>query len=174
MKKALFLDRDGIINKDYGYVYKIEDFKFNEDIFDVVKYFKDRDYLVIVVTNQSGIARGYYTENDFKKLTTYMLNKFKEKNLKIDAIYHCSHSPNEACSCRKPNTKMIIDAKEEFNIDLKNSIMVGDKQSDINLGINANIKTTVAIGQREIKDATYKFNSIKEFKEALEKNLFKL
>jgi len=167
MKKALFLDRDGIINKDYGYVYKVENFEFNKAIFDIVKYFQDKGYLIIVITNQSGIGRGYYSEDDFFKLSKYMLEEFKKRDLNINSIYYCPHAPEIECSCRKPATKMIESAKEDFNIDLKNSIMVGDKQSDINLAKNAGIGVSVAIGDRDIKDATYKFKTVNEFSEFL-------
>jgi len=164
MKRALFLDRDGVINKDFGYVYEIEKFEFREGIFDIVKYFQDRGYLIVVVTNQSGIGRGYYKEDDFIKLSLYMLDEFKKRDLRVHSIYYCPHSPDKNCKCRKPNTKMIQDAKRDFNIDLKNSIMIGDKQSDIDLAKNVGIKVSIAIGKREIKDATYRFNSIKELK----------
>jgi D-glycero-D-manno-heptose 1,7-bisphosphate phosphatase len=167
MKKALFLDRDGIINRDYGYVYEIEKFEFNKAIFDIVRYFQDKDYLVIVITNQSGIGRGYYSEDDFLRLSKYMLEEFKKRGLNINSIYYCPHSPEQKCNCRKPNTKMIESAKKDFNIDLKNSIMVGDKQSDINLAKNAGISTTIAIGDRDIKDSTYKFKTIDKFREFL-------
>jgi len=170
MRAALFLDRDGIINVDYGYVYQIEKFEFFSDIFDIVKKFKDRGYLIIVVTNQSGIGRGYYGEDDFLKLTKHMKEEFKKRGLEIDGVYYCPHSPESKCSCRKPNIKMVEDAKKEFNINLANSWMVGDKQSDINLAKNSGIGTSVGIGDRVIKDATYRFKTIAEFKAFLDAN----
>lgn len=90
-KKAVFLDRDGIINYDKHYVYKISDFEFNKDIFELLNYLQEKDFELFIVTNQSGISRGYYTLEDFYKLTTYMLNKFKEKNIKIKDIAYCPH-----------------------------------------------------------------------------------
>ena len=170
MKKALFLDRDGVINIDYGYVYQIEKFEFFSEIFDIVKMFKDRGYLIIVVTNQSGIGRGYYSQEDFLKLTKYMKDEFKKRDLAIDEVYYCPHIVKDNCKCRKPYTKMVDDAKEKFNIDLANSWLVGDKQSDINLAKNAGIGVSVGIGDRVITDATYRFKTIKEFKTFLSNN----
>ena len=170
MKRALFLDRDGVINKDYGYVYKIEDFKFCKGIFDIVKFFKDRDYLIVVVTNQSGIGRGYYSKDDFLTLTKYMKDEFKKQRADIDEVYFCPHEPSSGCRCRKPNPQMVLDAKERFNIDLENSWMVGDKQSDIDLAKNAGIGISVAIGEKDIKGATYSFKSVDSFKAFLDSN----
>jgi len=174
MKPALFLDRDGIINIDYGYVNKIENFEFNSEIFDLIRLFVLKNYYIIVVTNQSGIGRGYYTLNDFLKLTNFMKIKFKEQNIFLDSIYYCPHAPEVDCNCRKPNTGMIKQACRDFEIDLEKSWMVGDKQSDIDLAINASIGTSVAISKSRRNGANYNFNSIKEFKEYLEQNIDKI
>ncbi|WP_428737610.1 D-glycero-beta-D-manno-heptose 1,7-bisphosphate 7-phosphatase [Sulfurimonas sp.] len=141
MKKTLFLDRDGVINKEKNYLYKIEDFEFIDGVFETCKYFQDLDYLIIVITNQAGIARGKYTENDFDILTKWMLEKFKEKGIEISAVYHCPHHPDFSgeCECRKPKPGMLLKAKYEFNIDMDSSILVGDKITDIEAGINARI-----------------------------------
>ena len=90
-KKALFLDRDGVINEDFGYVFKIEDFKFIDGIFEILKEFKKRDFLIIIVTNQSGIQRGYYTTKDFEILADYMKAEFKKRDIDIDKVYFCPH-----------------------------------------------------------------------------------
>ncbi|WP_320661263.1 HAD-IIIA family hydrolase, partial [Campylobacter coli] len=90
-RKALFLDRDGIINIDKKYIYKIQDFEFCDGIFELCRYFLAQKYLLFVATNQSGIARGYYTQEDFFKLCDFMLNEFLKENIKIDKIYHCPH-----------------------------------------------------------------------------------
>lgn len=141
MNKALFLDRDGVINKEKNYLYKIEDFEFINGVFETCRYFKNKGYLIIIITNQAGIARNKYTEKDYQLLTTWMIKEFEKENINIDRIYHCPHHPdfNDECDCRKPNPKMILDAQKEFNIDLENSILVGDKNSDIEAGINAQI-----------------------------------
>ncbi|MBD3842389.1 MAG: D-glycero-beta-D-manno-heptose 1,7-bisphosphate 7-phosphatase [Campylobacterales bacterium] len=141
MNKALFLDRDGVINKEKNYLYKKEDFEFIDGVFETCKYFQDRGYLIIIITNQAGIARGKYTEEDFEILTKWMIKEFNNKNIKISKVYHCPHHPDFSgeCECRKPKSKMILDAQKEFDIDLENSILVGDKNSDIEAGINAGI-----------------------------------
>ena len=170
MQKALFLDRDGIINVDYGYVSQIEKFKFNEGIFEFLHLFVQEGYILFIVTNQSGIGRGYYTEEDFNILTKWMLLKFQKKEIVIASVQHCNHAPEEHCSCRKPATGMINNILKEYDIDLKNSWMIGDKQSDINLAHNANIGHTIAIGQNKIINSEYAFETILECKEYLEAN----
>ena len=141
MKKALFLDRDGVINKEKNYLYKIENFEFIDGVFETCKYFQDNGYLIIVITNQAGIARGKYSEDDFSKLTKWMIQEFEKKNIKISKVYHCPHHPDFTgeCECRKPKPKMILDAQKEFNIDLIHSILIGDKNSDIEAGIGCNL-----------------------------------
>ncbi len=162
MKKALFLDRDGIINVDHGYVYKITDFEFSNGIFDLVKLFTDAGYLIFVVTNQSGIGRGYYSEEDFITLSNWMIAEFKKKAIKIEKVYYCPHLPKDKCHCRKPETGMIEEALKTYNIDIENSWMIGDKQSDIDLAKNATIQNSIYIGNKNITNATYYFNSILE------------
>lgn len=144
MKKALFLDRDGVINKEKNYLYKKNDFEFIDGIFELCKYFQKRNYYIIVVTNQSGIARGYYSDKEFLDLSQWMEKKFLENNVIIDKIYYCPHHPDfsQNCNCRKPKPGMILQAQEELNIDLKHSIMVGDKERDIEAAINAGISET--------------------------------
>ena len=160
--KALFLDRDGIINIDHGYVYKIEDFEFVEGIFDFVKLFVNKEFLIFVVTNQSGIGRGYYSEEDFTTLNKWMTKEFEKHSITIEKIYRCPHLPEEKCHCRKPETGMIDKAVKKYNIDLSNSWMIGDKQSDMELAFNANIGNSIYIGDKKVKHATLNFHSIKE------------
>ena len=147
MNKALFLDRDGVINIEKEYLYKIEDFEFIDGVFYTCKHFQDRGYLLIVITNQAGIARGKYTENDFKILTIWMMKKFDSKGILISKTYHCPHHPvfTHACECRKPKPGMIYRAQKEFNLDLSKSILIGDKESDIQAGINAGITQNILV-----------------------------
>ena len=159
MKRAIFLDRDGVINIDKNYVHKIEDFEFAKGAKEALKHFLDDRYILIVITNQSGIGRGYYTKKDFEKLTNWMLNELKKDSIFIKKVYFCPHKPEDKCECRKPNPKMILDAKKEFNLDLKNSWLIGDKESDIEAGLNAGIKKTILIGDRPSK-AKYVVKSI--------------
>ncbi len=170
MKKALFLDRDGVINIDHGYVSKREDFEFTEGIFDLLRLFLGKDYLLFIVTNQSGIGRGYYSEEDFLTLTSWMLEEFKKRELEIISVHHCFHAPEENCSCRKPAIGMIDEILAQRKIALEKSWLIGDKQSDIDLAHNATIGNTIAIGERKIEKATYTFKTILECKNFLEKN----
>lgn len=149
MKKALFLDRDGVINVDSGYVYKKEDFIFIDGVFKTLKNYQDLGYLLIIITNQSGINRGYYTEDEYQALCRYIDEEFKKENIHISEIFHCPHTPDEGCECRKPKPKMIFQAKEKFDIDLENSIMIGDKLSDMQAGFNAKIKNLFLIGEEK-------------------------
>jgi len=144
MNKALFLDRDGVINIEKDYLYKIEDFEFIDGIFELCAYYQHLGYMIFIVTNQSGISRNYYTEDDFTLLTTWMLAEFAKKNIDISKVYFCPHYPaiTGNCSCRKPNPGMLLDAQKEFNIDMSNSIIIGDKERDIEAGLNAGLIET--------------------------------
>ena len=151
-EKALFLDRDGVINKEVNYLFKIEDFIFNRGIFSLCKKFQDKGYKIIVVTNQAGIARGFYKEDDFLKLTKWMINEFFNRGIIIQKVYHCPHHPKYTgiCSCRKPNPGMIKKSELEFNLDLSKSVMIGDKTSDIEAGKNAGIGLNILISPNKI------------------------
>ena len=144
MKKALFLDRDGVINVEKDYVYKIEDFEFIDGIFELARYYKSLDYSIFVVTNQSGIARQYYTEKDFNSLTMWMNKEFLKQGIEIDDVYFCPHHPtiNGECNCRKPHPGMLLTAANSYNINLNNSIIIGDKERDIEAGLNAGLHET--------------------------------
>lgn len=159
MNKAIFLDRDGVINIDKNYVHKIEDFEFIDGVKEALKYFQNLGYILIIVTNQSGIGRGYYRQEDFEKLTNWMIDELEKDKIFIKKVYFCPHRPDENCDCRKPNPKMILDAAKEFNVDLKKSWMIGDKESDIEAGLNAGVKKTILIGEGKTK-AKYKVKSL--------------
>lgn len=147
--KALFLDRDGTINIEKNYVYKIEDFEFIDETLEIIsKYFK-QGFLIFVITNQAGIARGFYTEEDYLKLTEWMITEFKTKGIEITKVYHCPHHPKISgeCDCRKPNPGMILKAINEFNINPADSVLIGDKKSDILAGENAGVGKNLYIQQ---------------------------
>ena len=169
-KKALFLDRDGIINIDHGYVSTIEEFEFIEGIFSLLHLFIKKDYILFIVTNQSGIGRGYYESSDFEKLTTWMIDEFKKHNIHIESVHHCHHAPEENCFCRKPAIGMVEAILFEHNIDLENSWMIGDKQSDIDLAHNTEIAHTIAIGSNAIENTNYHFDTILECQAFIEEN----
>lgn len=147
MRRAIFLDRDGVINKEKNYLYKIDDFEFIEGVFEACKKFQENDYLIIVITNQAGIARGLYTERDFLLLTQWMRKRFAKMGVKVDAVYYCPHHPDFTgnCDCRKPKPGMLIKAKNDFNIDMTASFLVGDKESDIEAGINVGINKNILV-----------------------------
>ena len=143
--KTIFLYRDGVINKDVNYAYKIVDFEFIEGIFDSFIYFQDLGYKIIIVTNQSGISRGYYSENDFQTLTNWMLAQFKKNDINILDIFHCPHSPDSHCNCRKPKPGMLLNARYKHNISMQNSWIIGDKEADIIAGISSGITNTILV-----------------------------
>lgn len=144
-QKAIFLDRDGVINIEKEYLYKIEDFEFIDGVFDALKYFQDRGFLLFIITNQSGIQRGYYTKDDFLALTDWMLDKLKQKNIKIEMVEFCEHTPKDECNCRKPKIGMIENISKYYEIDFENSWLIGDKTSDIECAKNAGIKNTIQV-----------------------------
>lgn len=143
-KPALFLDRDGVINIEKNYLHKQEDFEFIDGIFDLCHFYQEKGYLIFVVTNQSGIARGYYSEVDFVNLTFWMIDAFASKGIEITQVYHCPHHPDISgeCECRKPHPGMLLKAGKEFNIDFENSLLVGDSERDIEAAHNAGVNET--------------------------------
>ena len=143
--KTIFLDRDGVINKDVNYLYKINEVEFFQGLFETCKYFLELGYQIIIVTNQSGIARGYFTDKDFNKLTKWMLLEFKKNNIHILDVLHCPHGPYSDCKCRKPKPGMFLTAKNKYLIDMDKSWMIGDKESDIKAANDAGIKNTIIV-----------------------------
>ncbi len=141
--KALFLDRDGIINIEKEYLYKIDAFEFINGIFETLYYAQTKGYLLIVITNQSGIGRGYYSEKDFLSLNQWMCEQFEKNGINISKVYYCPHKPDELCNCRKPMPGMLQQASKEFGIDFDNSIIIGDKESDIKAGKAVGIKKCI-------------------------------
>jgi D-glycero-D-manno-heptose 1,7-bisphosphate phosphatase len=156
---ALFLDRDGVINVDHGYVCSADRTDFIDGIFDLVRLANENGYLVIVITNQAGIARGYYTEEQFQEYMSWMRSEFVRHDAKIDSVFHCPHHPTEGvgeywrkCSCRKPAPGMILDAQRQFALDLSRSIFVGDKDSDMQAGMAAGVGLNLLLGGRDFHD----------------------
>lgn len=146
-RPALFLDRDGVINVDYGYVFKPERFHFIDGIFELVATANRLHYVVVVITNQAGIGRGYYTESDFHIVTDWMLSQFQKHGASIDAVYFCPHHPEagigqyrQESNMRKPAPGMLLKAAVDLNIDFKTSIMIGDKDSDMQAGQAADVQ----------------------------------
>lgn len=137
MNKAIFLDRDGTINIDKQYLYKIDDFELLPGVVEGLKLLQSEEYLLIVITNQSGIGQGYYSEEDFFELNIWMLDYLSQRGIKISKVYFCPHHPNaviekyrKICTCRKPALGMYEQAIREYNIDLTESFVIGDKIRD--------------------------------------------
>ncbi|MCF2901685.1 MULTISPECIES: D-glycero-beta-D-manno-heptose 1,7-bisphosphate 7-phosphatase [unclassified Pseudoalteromonas] len=152
MSKVLFLDRDGVVNADHGYVYKPDEFEFLPGVFDACKKFIDAGYEIVIVTNQSGIGRGYYSEQDFLNLTDWMKAEFMRHDVPILDVYFCPHHPTKAepaylqdCHCRKPAPGMLLQAIEEHSITPSQSIMVGDKLGDLIAAERVQIATRVLV-----------------------------
>lgn len=150
--KAVFLDRDGTLNIDYGYVHRITDFQFIDGVGKALKQLQDKGYLLVLVTNQSGIARGYFSEAQFHRLTEWMDWSLDEDyGVVLDGIYYCPHHPEgqgeyrEECDCRKPKAGMFIQAMSDLNIDPAQSYMVGDKLEDLLAAEAAGVKTKVLV-----------------------------
>lgn len=161
--KAVFIDRDGTINDDKdGYIYKINDFVYLPGVIKGLKKLSQSDYKIIIISNQSGIGRGFYKENDFTRLNKFMLKDLKHKNIRIDKVYYCPHKPEDKCLCRKPEGGMIFKALEDFKISLNDSWLIGDSESDVALGRNLNIKT-IKVSEKKKSDklkANYYVNNL--------------
>ena len=182
MKKAIFLDRDGTINVEKDYIYKSEDLVFEEGSIEALKTFKNLGYILIVVSNQSGIARGYFTEEDLNIFNNNMNEILKKNGVEITEFYCCPHHPDgigeykKVCECRKPNNKMIEDAIKKYNINREKSYMIGDKTSDIGAGLKSNLKTVLVktgYGLKDMekvdKNETLIYENLKDFSEILKR-----
>ena len=158
MDKAIFLDRDGCLNEDLGYVHKVEDFKL---LLGVVKGLRQlsKHFVFFIITNQSGIGRGIFKEEDMHIFNEKLLRELKKEGIEIKKIYYCPHTPEDLCKCRKPHTKYIKDAENEFGIDVKNSWVVGDHPYDVEMGIKAGCRTVYLLtghGKRHFDDLKIK------------------
>jgi len=155
--KALFLDRDGVINVDLGYVHRREAFHFQPGIFELCRAAQAQGYLLVVVTNQAGVARGYYSEADFHDLTEWMLGEFSSRQIRIERVYFCPYHPIHGKGAykrdspdRKPKPGMLRRAARELGIDLSKSMIIGDSDSDVAAGIAAGIPTRVLLGPERV------------------------
>lgn len=159
-QKALFLDRDGVINLEQGYVHSEADFIFKEGIFDLCRAAQALDYLLIVVTNQAGIARGYYTEEQFLALTDWMNRQFAEQQVKITRVYYCPYHPVHGIGKykvdspdRKPRPGLLLRAREDLDLDLGASVLIGDAVSDIKAGMEAGVGRLILLRSPAFKSA---------------------
>jgi D,D-heptose 1,7-bisphosphate phosphatase len=165
MNKALFLDRDGTLNKDKKFVYKIEELKILNGVIEGLKYAQSLGYIFIIITNQSGIGRGYYTEDQFKQFTQALIDILEKNGIFIRDLFYCPHKPSENCECRKPSPKFVLEASEKYNIDISKSYFIGDKDFDILCGKNAGCKTIRILGDYDVSiKADYDIKSLDEIK----------
>jgi len=153
-KKSLFLDRDGVVNVDLDYVSKPSQVVFIEGVFDLCRYAIKKDYLIFIITNQSGIGRGYYTERDFIFLTKWMKHIFEKEKCPITKVFYCPYHPvygigkyKRDSQFRKPNPGMILRAQKRYDVDLQNSVLIGDKKTDIEAGLSAGIRLNILFSQ---------------------------
>lgn len=173
MHKALFLDRDGVINVEKNYVYRIEDFEFVEGIFELCACAQDLGFKLIVITNQAGIGRGYYTDDDFELLSRWMRDEFRSRGIEINRVYHCPYHPTAGVGeyrresfDRKPNPGMILSAQRDFELDLSQCVLIGDKDSDIEAGRTAGVGHLVRLSvaphaeESQGNDATLEFSDL--------------
>jgi len=168
--KIAFLDRDGVINKEVNYLYKIEDFEYTENCIEGLKKIKALGYEIIIVTNQAGIARGYYTEDDYQKLTAWYVADLKNQGIDILDVFRCPHHPEGnipeysiVCACRKPKSGMFEQALAQYNIDMDSSFMVGDKTSDLDAAKNAGIQQLYLVETgHPITENTYEEYKVKK------------
>jgi D-glycero-D-manno-heptose 1,7-bisphosphate phosphatase len=153
LRRAAFLDRDGVINIDRGYVVRREDFQFVAGALEGARRLHDLGFLLVVASNQSGIGRGLYTEDEFHALTTWMRDEFLAAGAPLSGVYFCPHHPTEAlgkyrrsCGCRKPAPGMLLAAARDLGIDLQSSAMFGDKDSDLEAARAAGVSLRVLLG----------------------------
>lgn len=141
MNKAIFLDRDGVINFERGYTHLLTDFKILPDVFEALKKFQEHHYLLVIVTNQSGIGKGLYTANHVETIHQFMMSEFVKNNITISEIYYCVHHPDSGnCLCRKPSSLFVEKALARFNINPSQSYFIGDKERDVIAGEGAGVK----------------------------------
>ena len=145
--KALFLDRDGTINVDYGYTYEVEKFAFIDGIVDLCKRAQDKNYKIIVITNQSGVERGYYTIEQMNAFNKKMIDEFRAQNIEITEVYCCPYLEHPD---RKPLPGMFLKARDRYNIDMEQSIAVGDKERDIESAFNAGVKKGYLLSDKKV------------------------
>jgi D-glycero-D-manno-heptose 1,7-bisphosphate phosphatase len=155
-QKAIFLDRDGVINVDKEYLHEPQQFELEKNVAKGIKIMQDMGYKLIVITNQGGIGLGYYTKEDFYKVNREMFKQLGKNNINIDKVYFCPHMSSEECTCRKPKTGMITRGQEELNLDLKKCFVIGDKTADIKAGNDSGCKTILVKTGHKGKDNRYK------------------
>lgn len=171
-KRALFLDRDGVVNVEIGYLHRIEDVRFVPGIFSLCRTAMRLGYRLVIVTNQAGIARGYYTEADFESLMFWMRGELRAQGVELDAVYYCPYHPEHGVGRykrehedRKPGAGMLRRAEREFGISLAESVMVGDRCSDIAAAHSAGLRQAFLVRGTETADCGGKYIAVTELEE---------
>jgi len=173
--RALFLDRDGVININHGYVHKKFDFEFIDGVFDLARAAHSLQYKLVVITNQAGIARGYYSEQQFHELTEWMCERFIEQGAPITKVYFSPYHPTEGVGkykkddqTRKPHPGMIFQAQKDLDLDLENSILIGDKATDIQAGIAASVGNNILFSDDEPSELLgFPYHSVRLLSDAI-------
>jgi D-glycero-D-manno-heptose 1,7-bisphosphate phosphatase len=173
IQKALFLDRDGVVNEEVGYLHRAEEVRFVPGIFSLCRTALAHGYRLIVVTNQAGIARGFYTETDFEILMNWMRQSLRAEGIELDAVYHCPFHPEHGVGHykrehedRKPGTGMLRRAARDFNLSLADSVMIGDRCSDIAAANAAGLRHAFLITGTEASSCTGNYQKIETLAEA--------
>ena len=176
MKKIIFIDRDGVINKDPGgwtehsYVEKEEEFIFVPGSVEALKKLKNNNYEMIIISNQGGISKGYYTEEALIRVTNLMKSELKKENVEFEKIYYCIHQDSDNCDCKKPKTGMFKQAEKELNIKARGNYFIGDGKMDVEAGSSMGLKTILVLsGKTSVEDMKswqikpdYIFHDLKE------------
>jgi D-glycero-D-manno-heptose 1,7-bisphosphate phosphatase len=178
-KRAVFLDRDGVINVDHGYVHKIEHFRFVPGSDIAMARLQAAGWRLIVVSNQSGLARGLYSSDDYERFTAHLRQQLAAAGVQLDAVLHCPHLPDAAvpgyrfaCDCRKPGPGMLLQAARELSIDLQASVIVGDRLSDVLAGRAAGVghcvlvRSGVALAPSDVQQADAVYDDLATFAHA--------
>jgi histidinol-phosphate phosphatase family protein len=161
-KPAVFVDRDGTINRDVPYCSHPDQFELLPGTAEAIRLLNESGFQVIVVTNQSGVGRGYFTEETLGRIHERMKSVISKYQAYIDGIYYCPHHPDDHCQCRKPEPQMVLKAALELGIDLKQSYTIGDSDADVEMGKRSGCKGTVKIGKSLSENADYQANSLLE------------
>lgn len=165
MNKLLILDRDGVVNIEYGTVYREKDFRFMPGIFEFVKKYQDKGYLIVIASNQAGIAKGLFTMEQYKNLNYYMLDEFEKRGIHIAKTYVCPHRDSDNCECHKPKPGMILEALKDFKASKKLSHAVGDKMSDMDCYHSAGIgHLHFLLGENKPEDRDYEYEILESLK----------
>lgn len=167
MHKAVFLDRDGTIARDVPYCSRPEDFELLPGVAEGIKELNKHGFKVVVITNQSGIARGYFTEEMLARIHDKMLKELAQQGAQVDAIYYCPHHPDDNCNCRKPKPEMVFKAALDLDIDLSQSYVIGDNEMDVELARRASCRGSLKIGEPDENNGF----TVKTFKQAVNKIL---